>query len=125
MISAGAGRDVVIGGAGDDRVDAGDGNDLVLGDNGELRSHAAGRSCRSCITTRFNDGGTDTLARRRRRGPAHRRLGRRFIDGDAGEDLVFGDQVALLRRTGDITDPRFPTLLGTVLYQRSTGAARC
>jgi Ca2+-binding RTX toxin-like protein len=115
-IAAGAGRDTVIGGIGDDRIDAGEDNDVVAGDNAELR-YALG-ILQVLLTIAQNDGGTDTLL-----GGAGQDLlvggaAGDFLDGGAGEDLIFGDEVSLLRRVGDISDPRFEALLGTVLYQR-------
>jgi Ca2+-binding RTX toxin-like protein len=54
-------------------------------------------------------------------------LGTDYIDGDSGEDLIFGDAVKLFRRNIDvgaipaaaITDPRFRALLGQVIYSRT------
>jgi Ca2+-binding RTX toxin-like protein len=44
-----------------------------------------------------------------------------FIDGDEGDDLIFGDAVQLMNRAYpmDITNPRFEALLGTTIYRRS------
>lgn len=45
-----------------------------------------------------------------------------YIDGDAGDDLIFGDAVQLKNRaypTPDITNPRFQALLGSVIYSRT------
>src|SRR5262249_51844091 len=40
-------------------------------------------------------------------------------DGDEADDLVFGDNVNLNRRPGDITSLHFQTLAGTPLYSRT------
>lgn len=45
-----------------------------------------------------------------------------YIDGDTGDDLIFGDAVQLMNRaypTPDITNPRFQALLGSVIYSRT------
>ena len=48
-----------------------------------------------------------------------------YIDGDTGDDLIFGDAVQLQRRDntvdslGDITNPRYQTLKGQVIYSRT------
>ena len=34
-----------------------------------------------------------------------------FIDGDEGDDLIFGDAVELMRRPGIVSNPRFQALL--------------
>ena len=52
-----------------------------------------------------------------------------YIDGDSGDDLIFGDAVELFRRDivvgvlGPITDPRFQTLQGQVIYSRTDVSA--
>jgi Ca2+-binding RTX toxin-like protein len=52
-----------------------------------------------------------------------------YIDGDTGDDLIFGDAVQLRRRDtqvgvlGDITNPRFETLMGQVIYSRDDVSA--
>ena len=60
-----------------------------------------------------------------------------MIDGDGGDDLIFGDSVFLQRRGGDdgsllddIASYRFQTLAGTLLYSRTdrdlpSGSIRC
>ncbi|MDX1384061.1 MAG: hypothetical protein R3190_10490, partial [Thermoanaerobaculia bacterium] len=47
-----------------------------------------------------------------------------WMDGDEADDLLFGDAVLLVRRQGDVTQERFQSLLGSVLYDRpDLGAA--
>ena len=41
------------------------------------------------------------------------------IDGRAGSDLIFGDEVSLAMRFDDITNPRFQTLAGGLMYSRT------
>jgi Ca2+-binding RTX toxin-like protein len=41
-----------------------------------------------------------------------------FIDGDADDDLIFGDAVELMRRPGVVSNPRFQSLRGQVIYSR-------
>ena len=86
-ITAGAGDDLILGGAADDSITAGDGNNLVLGDHGSLDFDEG--LLRSAISTDFAVGGDDTITAG---------AGNDFIIGGLGADSLTageGDNVVL------------------------------
>ncbi len=138
-IHAGAGDDQIFGGAAGDTIHAGDGVDFVVGDGGRLdrtrdpnapsglvvHDSATGRVevpslfdrlrtiswAQGGADTVFGDGGADVL------------IGGAFadaVDGGADDDLIFGDNVHLVRRPAGFDprdlDPTIKALLGTVIY---------
>ncbi|MBW7894669.1 MAG: hypothetical protein H3C27_06100, partial [Opitutaceae bacterium] len=86
-ITAGAGDDLILGGAGGDQITAGDGDNLVIGDHGTLDFDAG--LLRSAISTDFAVGGDDTITAG---------AGNDFIIGGLGSDTLTageGDNVVL------------------------------
>jgi Ca2+-binding RTX toxin-like protein len=114
---------------GNDTVYADGGDDIVIGDfgvidqtPGTLRILTTGSVIRVSTTQRPADGGSDRIYGNDGEdvviGGAHGDA----VDGGAGKDLVFGDNVVLDRTIGDgVLNARFRTLSGTQIY--STAAA--
>ena len=109
--------DVIIGGADVDIIFGNDGDDIALGDNAEIqfgtnqRVETTARTIGGADIIRGNDG-QDLLV-----GGA---FGDR-IDGNADEDLIFGDNVRLDRATGFATNPRYRVLSGSQIYDSGVG----
>ncbi|MEX0958007.1 MAG: LEPR-XLL domain-containing protein [Burkholderiales bacterium] len=108
------GDDLLIGGSGDDGMFGGTGDDIMAGDNAQIIFdvagvvHTVGTIARTVggVDTLYGADGEDVLIG----GAAGDRL-----DGGAGDDLIFGDNVRLERKD-DYLNPRFRTLQGTQLY---------
>ena len=67
----------------------------------------------------LNDGGTDTITGGTNDDMLIGGALGDIIDGNTESDLIFGDAVDLVFRPGDISDPRFRTLLTGMLYSRT------
>ncbi len=147
VITTGAGNDVVIAGedgelisegagkvraAGQvttvaaplgDTVFAGAGNDIVLGDDGRVtyfNTVAVPSGIQRIETTDLNIGGPDRIGGGQGQDILIGGGWNDDIDGDADDDLIFGDQVILDRRPGVITNPRFQLLtIAGRIYSRS------
>ena len=123
-ISGGTGDDLILGGVNgsQDVLSGGSGNDVVVGDNGEfIFDHPVDPDLLTLDLIRtFNDGlgGEDVIFGNEDDDLLIGGGDRDFIDGDEGNDLIFGDSILLLHRVGDVTDPRFQTLLGQMIYSR-------
>ncbi|MGH9783949.1 MAG: hypothetical protein ACRD88_07155, partial [Terriglobia bacterium] len=140
---------IIFGGLGDDDIIAGQNEDIVFGDlgrvqylddSGELIAVLGfgGRDDRVSsqivdptwvISRDLTLGGVDILEGGGDEdiligGAGGNSIGD-YIDGDGADDLIFGDAVRLFRRdidvalTGDITNPRFQTLIGSQIYDTS------
>jgi len=140
---------IIFGGLGDDDIIAGQNEDVVFGDfgrvqyldgEGELVAVFGFGSRDDMISSEIIDptwvisrdlnlGGVDILEGQADDdiligGAGGNSIGD-YIDGDTGDDLIFGDAVRLERRDttvdslGDITNLRFQTLLGQVIYSRT------
>ncbi len=121
-ISVAEGHDIVLGGSGADEVRAAAGDDIVLGDNGRVtfRLDPMFHSEIDRITTTdLNFGGADLIVASEGEDVVAGGSAGDTIEGAAGDDLLFGDQVDLFRRVGDITNPRFMTLLADLIYSRA------
>ena len=135
VITTGAGNDVVIAGedgelisegagkvraAGQvttvlaplgDTVFAGAGNDIVLGDDGRVtyfNTVAVPSGIQRIETTDLNIGGPDRIGGGQGQDILIGGGWNDDIDGDADDDLIFGDQVILDRRPGDHHEPALP-----------------
>ncbi len=140
---------IILGGLGDDDIIAGKNEDVVFGDFGRVQYldgegelvavfgfGGRGDMISSqiidptwVISRDLNLGGVDILEGQEDDdiligGPGGNSIGD-YIDGDTGDDLIFGDAVRLFRRDtvvgslGDITNPRFRTLSDDHIYTRS------
>ena len=122
-ITTGNGRDIVVAGTLNDIVDAGAENDIVLGDNGRITYFTAAGETNGGIkrieTTDLNIGGLDKIYGRDGQDILIGGGYRDDIDGGYNDDLIFGDQVALDRRPGVITNPRFRELVLAQIYTRT------
>ncbi|MCH5377199.1 MAG: hypothetical protein JJ992_24820, partial [Planctomycetes bacterium] len=116
-INGDSGRDLILGGRGGDTIDGGSHDDMILGDFAEVLLLA--NQLHVVRTIDVTEGGADQI----QGGTEDDVLvGGAFadaIDGDAGNDLIFGDGVQLSWRTDDITNPRFQSLIGTQIYSTS------
>ncbi len=131
---------ILFGGYGADDIEGGQARDVVFGDFGRVQYGAAegalptaavgfgGRGDRIdsaivepawIISRDLTLGGEDIVQGHEQEDILIGGAAGDSIDGDAGDDLIFGDAVRLERRAGDITNPRFQTLLGSVIYGRS------
>ena len=120
VITTGSGSDVILGGASGDVIRAGSGDDYVVGDHGTVRMEVRAGEFRVVYLAVTDNaiGGADAIYGQDgddvlvggTRGDA--------IDGGAGKDLVFGDNVLLDRSTtyGTYANPRFRVLSGTTTY---------
>ncbi|MCW2999090.1 MAG: type secretion target repeat protein, partial [Solirubrobacterales bacterium] len=111
--------------AGSDKLYGDDGADVIFGDHGRVEQVAGTNRLLTTgavvgvLSVRINDGATDVIT-----GDAGDDLligggAGDIMDGNTGDDLIFGDEVALVARDADITDPRFRTLIGDMLYTRT------
>jgi len=139
---------IIFGGLGDDDIVAGQNEDIVFGDFGRVQ-YSDGSELIAVygfggkddlisdqildptwvISRDMNLGGVDILEGHDDDdiligGAGGNSIGD-YIDGDTGDDLIFGDAVRLFRRDiivgslGDITNPRFQTLEEDHIYERS------
>lgn len=139
---------IIFGGLGDDDIIAGQNEDVVFGDLGRVQYLDGDGNLVAVfgfggrddlisseiidptwvISRDLNLGGVDILEGQADDdiligGAGGNSIGD-YIDGDTGDDLIFGDAVRLERRDidvdtlGDIRDPRFQALLGQVIYSR-------
>jgi Ca2+-binding RTX toxin-like protein len=125
VVSGNEGNDLVLGGAAGDFVSGNTGNDIVLGDHGRVTY--AGGSIVRVESEQNGTGGADEL---RGNEDDDVLIGGAYgdrIDGGSQRDLVFGDNVALDRRTGDgFANARYRILSGTQggqIYGTAPGTA--
>ncbi|HZB76199.1 MAG TPA: Calx-beta domain-containing protein [Solirubrobacteraceae bacterium] len=105
-----------------DTVFAGAGNDIVLGDDGRVtyfNTATVTSGIQRIETTDLNIGGPDVIGGGRGQDILIGGGWSDDVDGDADDDLIFGDQVVLDRRPGVITNPRFQLLIAGRVYSRS------
>jgi hypothetical protein len=138
-----AGRDVIHGdGPGSADGELGDFDDVIFGDHGEIIQNVADPNLPPVLlqkiqTTTLNsilainsvelqNGDDDVIFGNLDRDIIIGGAGNDMADGDEQDDLIFGDNVFLQRRDGDdgnlvddITNFRFQTLAGTLLYSRT------
>jgi Ca2+-binding RTX toxin-like protein len=138
-----AGRDVIYGDGPESAAGTlGDFDDIIFGDHGEIIQNVADPNLPPILlqkiqTTELStvlainslelqNGNDDIIFGHLGRDILIGNAGNDAIDGDEADDLIFGDNVFLERRDGDdsnlvddITNPRFQTLLGELLYSRS------
>jgi Ca2+-binding RTX toxin-like protein len=117
LIFGDAGDDVVLGGTGEDRISGNEGNDIVLGDFGVVT--LLNNEISTLETTDQTDGAGDVIFGNEDDDMLVGGTGDDLIDGDEDSDLIFGDQLEAIRRADDVTNPRFQTLLGQVIYRRN------
>ncbi|MDH4157891.1 MAG: matrixin family metalloprotease [candidate division Zixibacteria bacterium] len=143
---------IIFGGLGNDDIIAGQNEDVVFGDFGRVQYLDGGQLIAVfgfggrddmissqiidptwVISRDMNLGGVDIIEGQGDDdiligGPGGNSIGD-YIDGDTGDDLIFGDVVQLFRRDTDvtivggvplsITNPRFQTLSSNHIYTRS------
>ncbi len=113
----------------------GDFDDIIFGDHGEIVQNVADPNLPNPLpqkiqttaldtvlfihSRRLQNGGDDTIFGGLGRDILIGGAGHDMVDGGEDQDLIFGDNVYLDRRIGDITNPRFQTLIGGLLYSRS------
>jgi Ca2+-binding RTX toxin-like protein len=124
-LTGGDDPDLLIGGLGNDIISGGGNNDILIGDAATVLFAVDGLTPVQIETTDRDNGGVDTIY-----GGAGDDIvigGSKadLLDGGAGRDLIFGDNVLLVRNagSGDAIDPRFRALTGTVIYD-ANGAAQ-
>ncbi len=135
-ISGNAGDDIIFGGTAGDTVHGDANDDLILGDFGRMVLVDAGSKtsteetydkvffgsiARLVEITDHTEGGVDTIYGDQDEDILIGGANADNIDGDLGDDLIFGDNVSLDRWTGyeDDTSPRFRTLNGDAIYGES------
>jgi hypothetical protein len=143
-----AGRDVIYGdGPGSVEGMLGDFDDIIFGDHGEIVQNVDDPNLPSLLlqkiqtttldsvlainSVELQNGDDDVIFGNLDRDIIVGGAGNDMADGDEQDDLIFGDNVFLERRDlqglnpadgdlfDDITNPRFQTLLGELLYSRS------
>ena len=143
-----AGRDVIYGdGPGSVSGILGDFDDIIFGDHGEVIQNVADPnlppdllqkiqtttldSVLAINSVELQNGDDDVIFGNLDRDIIVGGAGNDMLDGDEADDLIFGDNVFLMRRDlqginpddgdlfDDITNPRFQTLIGGLLYSRS------
>ena len=116
-IFGGEDNDLIFGGTDGDRISGGSEDDVVLGDyadvtllNNQIDFVQTIERTSGDADIIFGDTGDDLLVGG---------VAGDFIDGNQGSDLIFGDNLRIMRRDGVITNRRFQTLLGQVIYSRN------
>jgi VCBS repeat-containing protein len=120
----GGGNNTIIGGVGNDYIRGGPGTNILVGDNAYIH-YNVNQIVDHIESINRDQGGNNTVY-----GGASDDIiigGPRddSLDGGAGKDLIFGNNVILDRTAtlGNFTDPRFRALGGTQIYSTSASTA--
>ena len=108
-LSGGTDFDLVIGGLGDDTIDGNAGPDILIGDEADVNYDTDGTTIIQINTVNRTNGGIDTVYGGTEDDILIGGTNADNLDGGLNRDLVFGDNVLLIRNTGsgDAIDPRF------------------
>ena len=109
--------DLLIGGSGGDRVSGGSGHDVALGDHADVT--LLNNVLDFVQTIARTEGGADIVFGNSGDDLLIGGAAGDYVDGDEDSDLVLGDNLQFTRRDGVITNPRFQTLSGQVIYSRN------
>jgi len=124
-INGNADDDIIIGGVAGDTINGNAGDDVILGDNAELTSvtfNATDLVTIGVITARTEGlGAGDVIYGSTGEDVLIGGEGGDRIDGNEDEDLILGDNGVLTDTDGDLANPRFRVLEGTVIYGETPG----
>ncbi len=115
------GDDIILGGAAGDTIYAGEGNDIILGDLGEIGLTDGIINLIEAIDVPY--GGNDFIYGNT---GSDIIIGGSYtdtIEGEAGDDLIFGDNVRLAAGTGsNVAYTRYRMLAGETIYDENGNA---
>ncbi len=117
-LTGGDTADLFIGGLGNDRITGNGGNDVLIGDAAKVTYEADGVTINKIETTDRLNGGVDTIYGNAGDDVIIGGTKADNLDGGLNKDLIFGDNVVLVRNagSGNAIDPRFRALTGTTIY---------